>query len=49
MSHEHIHDESVLCLMATSSSIDFIDDDTVRFLFIQILSHKTSAHTADDR
>ncbi len=49
MSHENIHDDSVLCLIATSSSIDFIHDDTVRVLSIEIFSHRKSAHTADDR
>lgn len=49
MSHEHIHDDSVPCLMATSSSIDFIYYDAVRFLSIEIFSHRKSAHIADDR
>jgi len=40
MSHEHIHDDLALCLMATSSSIYFIHDDTVRVLSIEILSHR---------
>lgn len=49
MSHEHINDDSALCLMATSSSIDFIDYDTVCVLSIEIFSHRKSARTADDR
>lgn len=49
MSREHIYDESVSRLMATSSIIDFIADDNRRVLNMQFFSHKTSAHTADDR